>query len=239
MKLKCNTTICHCGIYYLSNLCVGQPTENNVAWQRFLPTGPIAMLPVLSALLTSVFLFLVNSPKKYAKLCPCSCTAAFRHCELSGVVNQPPARRGAARAGWRVLCWRYQLSLRKSFQPPHCWSINRQTHTCQGDGVIFLLVYSKREGFSVHLLMCLAVFGNPYKQQCHCFFSNWYNTNISLLTFFILEKLLFPILAIFTVHANEQGHRCWVTFGSRPGLLIKPVVSHCQPLLHGMFFKQS
>lgn len=56
----------------------------------------------------------------------------------------------------------------------------------------------------------------------------------------MLEKLLIPMLVtIFTVPANGRGHHSWVTFGSRPGLLIKPVVSHCRPLLHGMFFKRS
>lgn len=163
------------------------------------------MLPVLSALLTSVFLFLVKSQKKMQKLCPCSCTAAFRQCEFSGVVNQPPACRGAAGAGWRELCRRYQFSLRKSFQPPRCWSIYRQIHTCQGDGVIFLLVYSKREGFSVHLLMCLAVFGNPYKQHCHCFFSNLYNTNISLLTFFHVRETPFSHTGYFYCPCQWTG----------------------------------
>lgn len=56
--------------------------------------------------------------------------------------------------------------------------------------------------------------------------------------FFCFEKLPFPKL-LFLLAADERGHHGWVTFGFRPGLLIKPVVFQCRPLLHGMFFKQS
>lgn len=75
----------------------------------------------ISALFTAVFSFLLCLPPValifdigvhafYA--------AAVGHSELSGVVDQPPARRGAAGAGRGELCRRYQFCLRKSFSNP-------------------------------------------------------------------------------------------------------------------------
>lgn len=86
---------------------------------------------------------------------------------------------------------------------------------------------------------CSAVFNDSNKQYCHCCAQTLNNTNTTLSISFCLEKLLFPKLAIFKGPVDGRGHHGWVTFGFRPGLLIKPVVSQCRPLLHGMFFKQS
>lgn len=94
--------------------------------------------------------------------------------------------------------------------------------------------------FSIDSLTCWAVFSDSYKQYWPCFPQTLYTILIFHYPFFYcLEKLLFPKLAIFTGPADGRGQHGWVTFGFRPGLLIKPVVSQCRPLLHGMFFKQS
>lgn len=53
------------------------------------------------------------------------CFAAVRHKELSGVVDQPLARRRAARAGWREIRRRHQLCLCKfrfmQKKKKNCW----------------------------------------------------------------------------------------------------------------------
>ena len=165
------------------------------------------------------------------------CTAAVRHRELSGVVGQPSVRRGAAGDGWGELCRRYQLCFCKP-QTADVVFMVRFPHVSENVATFlyFCAAYCVWQGFSSRVRLFLETHKSNVvivlPQTLH-------NANISLSIFLCLEKVLFPKLAIFTGPADGRGHHGWVTFGFRPGLLIKPVVSQCRPLLHGMFFKHS
>lgn len=117
---QCVAAPLHFDIYFHATLCFDQPTENNVAWQRFLPTGPIAMLPVINHFRVLNCCFCSFCPRQSTiccvniRLCVGAHTAAVRHSELSGVVHQPPAGRGAAVPGRGELRGRRQLCLRES-----------------------------------------------------------------------------------------------------------------------------
>lgn len=120
-----------------------------------------------SALFTAIFFSLQNIPLSHI-IWECFsihalCTAAVGHRELSGVVDQPSARRGAAGAGWGELCRRYQLCLRKYTAD----GFKVRFHIYQGDVAIFLYLcamYCMWRGFSIDSLTRWAVFPDSYKQ---------------------------------------------------------------------------
>lgn len=125
-------------------------------------------------------------------------TAAVRHSELSGVVHQPPAGRGAAVPGRGELRGRRQLCLRESsFTSPQLQTsaaVFIDTLQQRAD-IVFLLscrVRAKWQCLPRQLFSCVgAVFRNSCKTPTSLFSPRFHSTNIPLSSLLCLRNSFF------------------------------------------------